>query len=368
MILAEITIFLESWAPPSIQESYDNSGLLTGNLEMDITRAILTLDCTEAVLDEAIALKANLIICHHPPFFTAMKRFTGSGMSQRILIKAIKNDLAIYAAHTNLDHATDGVSSFIADKLGLVNQQILQPLKGNMKKIVCYCPPAQCKEVLEAMLAAGAGTIGDYRDVSFLTTGTQTFMPLTGANPFSGTIGLRHTGDEQKIECIYGAWLEKGIIRAMLASHPYEVVAHEITTLDNEIIDKGAGIVAEFETALSPAQFLKLLSVNMKAEGIRYTSYDKPIRRVGCCGGSGSFLLEKAIAENCDAFVTADFKYHQFFEAEQRLMIADIGHFESEQFTSELLFIKLSQKFPNFELLLSKVHTNPIFYYNGNNC
>lgn len=368
MILKEVISFLEAWAPPSLQESYDNSGLLTGSSSLNITGALLTLDCTEAVLDEAIALGVNLVICHHPPFFTAIKRFNGTNESQRILIKAIKHDLAIYAAHTNLDHAAGGVSSFIADKLGLINKRILQPLNGHMKKIVCFCPPLQAPQVLDAMLAAGAGAIDTYSECSFQISGVQTFKPGPGSTPFSGTIGLRETGEEVRIECVYGAWLEAGIVRAMQDNHPYEVVAYDLIQLDNTLPDIGAGIVAEFEEAMRPQEFLALLSVTMNARGIRYTAYDKPVKRVACCGGSGSFLLGHALAAGCDAFVTADFKYHQFFESEQKLMIADIGHFESEQFTPELLYIKLSQKFPNFALLLSKVHTNPISYYNGNNC
>ncbi len=368
MNLTLITEFLEGWAPLSIQESYDNSGLLTGRPGMEVSGALLSLDCTEAVLDEAIAQGINLIICHHPPVFTGMKRFNGSNATERILIKAIRHDLAIYACHTNLDHAAGGVSSFIADKLGLVNKKVMQPLKGKLKKLVCYCPPSHSVQVLDALFGAGAGSIENYSNVSFQTTGTQTFMPVQGANPYSGTIGQLHTGEEVKLECVCTSWLENKIIKAMKDSHPYEVVAYDLIPLENELADYGAGIEGEFEEPMEVPDFLALVAGRMKADCIRHTAFDRPIKKVGCCGGSGSFLLQAAISAGCDAFITADFKYHQFFDAEQQILIADIGHFESEQYTPELLYSRLSEKFPNFALLLSRVHTNPIYYYNGNNC
>jgi len=362
--LSNILKQLEILAPPSYQESYDNSGLLTGSPDMEIKGAVICLDSTEAVIDEAISNGCNLVIAHHPIVFSGIKKLNGKNYVERTIIKAIKNDIAIYAIHTNLDNVRHGVNKVICDKLGLKNTTILAPKSGLLKKLVTYCPEPQVEAVKTALFAAGAGNIGNYDECSFSNSGTGTFRGNELSNPVVGEKGIRHHESEIRIEVIFEGYLMGGILNALRASHPYEEIAFDVYSLDNQYNNIGSGMVGDLENALSINDFLKSLKVQMKTGSIRYTSTEKNvIKRVAVCGGSGSFLLQDAIRSGADAFVTADFKYHQFFDGEGKLMIADIGHYESEQFTKELIYSFLNQKFTTFALRLSELNTNPINYF-----
>ena len=363
MKLAHLLDYLESIAPPAFQESYDNSQLLTGNRNMEITAALCTLDCTEAVVDEAIAAGCNLIVAHHPIVFGGLKQLTGRNYVERTIIKAIKNDIAIYAIHTNLDNVATGVNARIAERLGLIQTRILQPKTGLLAKLVTFCPHAQAQQVREALFAAGAGNIGNYDSCSFSTPGTGTFRGNENTNPFVGEKGQLHSETEERIEVIYPQHLGSQIVKALLAAHPYEEVAYDQIALQNAWAQTGSGMVGELPKEMSPEAFLEHLKTTMQATVIRFTPINKPIKRVAVCGGAGSFLLKAAKASNADAFVTADYKYHEFFDAENQLMIADIGHYESEQFTKQLLADRITEKFPTFAVRLSGVNTNPISYY-----
>ncbi len=363
MKLKEITDFLESYAPLAYQESYDNSGLITGNKEMEITGALICLDSVEAVIDEAIAIGCNLVIAHHPIVFSGLKKFNGSNYVERVIIKAIQNNIAIYAAHTNLDNVYNGVNARIAENLGLVNCKVLSPQKNTLKKLVTYCPVDKADEIRNALFAAGAGNISNYDECSFNNEGFGTFRAGDGAAPFVGEQGKRHVEKEIRIETIYPANFESKVLKALFAAHPYEEVAYDLYNLSNVANRIGAGLIGELVKESDEMEFLKLLKGTMKAEGIRYTSLKgKKIKKVAVCGGSGSFLLGDAIKNGADIFVTADFKYHQFFDAENRIVIADIGHYESEQYTGELFYDLLKEKFSTFALHLSKINTNPINY------
>ena len=363
MKLQEITNALEEIAPISYQESYDNSGLLIGDKKQEIKSALLCLDSTEAVIDEAIEKKCDLVIAHHPIIFSGLKRFNGNNEIERVVIKAIKNNIALYAMHTNLDNVSAGVNAKICQKLGIINTSILQVKTSIYKKLFTFCPIKQADLVRNALFEAGAGHIGDYSECSFNTLGFGTFKALENTQPFVGNVGERHTEKEEKIECVFPAHQQSKIVNALTNAHPYEEVAYDIVSLDNAANDVGSGMIGELATEMETKVFLEKIKENFSAAGIRYTKVLKEkVKRIAVCGGSGSFLLRDAIAQKADMFITADFKYHQFFEAENSIVIADIGHYESEQFTTELFYDILTKKFPTFAVHFSELNTNPINY------
>jgi len=363
MKIKEVTDYIESIAPLAYQESYDNAGYICGNAEAEVKAVLICLDSTEEVVDEALKTGANLIIAHHPIVFSGIKKITGKNYIERVLIKAIKNDITIYAAHTNLDNVFNGVNSKIAQKLGLVNSKILAPISGNLKKLITFCPQKQADQVRNALFEVGAGNIGNYDECSFNTLGTGTFRGGDNSNPFVGEKGKQHQEQEVKIEIIFPAHIQNKLINTLLKAHPYEEVAYDIIPLDNTNHLTGAGLIGELAQEMDEMSFLKHIKVQMQANGIRYTKLlGKKVKKVAVCGGSGSFLLKNAINAGADIFITADFKYHQFFDAENRIIIADIGHFESEQYTNELFYEILSKKITTFAVHLSKINTNPINY------
>lgn len=364
MKLAEITNYLESIAPLNYQEDYDNSGLIVGNAKDEINAALVALDCTEEIVDEAIAKNCNLIITHHPIVFKGLKKFNGKTYVERVVLKAIKNNIALYAIHTNLDHVAHGVSGEICKRLGIEHAKILAPKHNLLKKLVTFCPTAQVDQVRNALFEAGAGEIGNYSECSFNTAGTGTFKGGENAVPFVGEVGIKHHEAEVRIETIFKVQDERKVLLALLENHPYEEVAYDIYALTNKLDNVGAGMIGWLSQEMENVDFLNLIKQKMNAKVIRHTALlPKRIKKVAVCGGSGSFLLKDAIAAGADAFITADFKYHEFFDAEKRLIICDIGHYESEQFTSNLLIDNIQEKFPNFAIRLTEHNTNPINYF-----
>lgn len=364
MKLKEIIAYLEELAPPGSQESYDNAGLITGDPEMEVKQALVSLDCIEITIDDAIVKGCNLIIAHHPIVFRGMKKFSGNDYVSRTLRSAIKNDIAIYAMHTNLDNSRFGVNYEIGNRLGLKNLKVLAPKKDVLNKLVCYVPDEHLNEVREALFNAGAGSIGDYVECSFTTKGEGTYKPTEGTNPFEGKVGERSQVPETKLEVLVSIHKLSPVLNAMFTSHPYEEVAYEVYPLLNSNQYEGSGMIGELDEEMKETDFLHKLKETFNCEMIRHTQLlEKPIRRVAFCGGSGSFLLNKAISNKADIFVTGDFKYHEFFDADNSIVIADIGHFESEQFTSNLIADYLTKKFPKFAVHLTAVNTNPINYF-----
>lgn len=361
--IREVIDFLESWAPRAYQESYDNSGLLTGDRAWTVRSILTTLDCTEAVVDEAIQTGSNLIVAHHPIVFKGLKKLTGQNYVERTLIKAIKNDIAIYAIHTNLDNVATGVNKRIADKLGLKNLQILDPKRDTLSKLTTFIPRTHQSQVMAALHEAGVGQIGNYQDCSFRVDGVGYYRPNEKANPFLGTAGQLETTEEVRVEMIFPTHIQDQVLMALRSAHPYEEVAYYVSRLDNENQEVGSGLVGQLDTPEEPIEFLKRLKNVMSASCVRYTQPVKSqISKVALCGGSGSFLLPKAISTGADVYVSADFKYHEFFDADNRIMIVDIGHYESEQYTKELLAEVLREKFPTFAINFSKQVTNPTRY------
>ena len=365
MKVGDIVTYLESLAPPIYQEHYDNSGLITGSKDQEVSKVLVCLDSVEPVLDEAIRQNANLIIAHHPIVFSGLKSLTGKNYVERILIKAIKNDIAIYAIHTNLDNVIAGVNSEICARIGLVEPKILSPKSELLNKLVVFVPNDNLNEVRDAMFQAGAGNIGDYSEASFNSKGTGTFKPGVHTNPKIGKSGgPRESVEETKIEVLLEPHQLGSVLKAMHNAHPYEEVAYDIIPLDNSLLEVGSGMIGELETPMETTLFLRQLKDIFKCSVIRHTDLvKKTIATVAVCGGSGSFLLSKAIQQKADIFITGDFKYHEFFDADNQIVIADIGHYESEQYTSDLIVRKLSEKFPNFAFLLTEVDTNPVKYF-----
>ncbi|MDX1653443.1 MAG: Nif3-like dinuclear metal center hexameric protein [Brumimicrobium sp.] len=361
--IKDITRYLESLAPLSSQESYDNSGLLVGDSSQKVKGILLTLDCTEDIVEEAIRKNLNLIVAHHPIVFKGLKKINGKNYVERTVIKAIKNDVAIYAIHTNLDNYRWGVNFEIGKRIGLKNMSVLQPKVNTLKKLIVFCPSEDKDKVLKAMFGAGAGNIGNYSACSFETEGTGAFLPEEHANPAKGSIGKRESVDEMRLEVIF-SHAESAIIEAMKSAHPYEEPAYDIVPLGNENAYEGSGMIGELEKPVETRTFLSDLKKTFGCGVIRHTSLvNKTIRKVAFCGGSGSFLLPQAKAAGADIFITGDFKYHEFFDAEEKIIIADIGHYESEQFTPHLIHDVLKKKFINFAVHLSEVNTNPINYF-----
>lgn len=363
MKVKEIIQVIEQYAPLQFQESYDNAGLIFGRADQEVTNALITLDATEEVIDEAIAKGCNLVIAHHPIVFGGLKKINGNNYVERVAIKAIRHDIAVYAAHTNLDNVQNGVCAEMAVRLGLEQCRVLQPKRGLLKKLYTFVPVADAEKVRSALFAAGAGHIGNYSECSFNAAGEGTFKGGAGTDPYVGTPGERHFEGEIKLEVIFPVYLEGKILQALLGSHPYEEVAYDVISLDNAWQQVGSGLVGMLPEEMDEMQFLQHVKQQFKAGCMKYTALrGRPVKKVALCGGAGSFLLKQAIAAGADAYISSDFKYHEFFDADNQLIIADIGHFESEQFTVELFYHILTEKFRNFAPLKSTIKTNPVNY------
>ena len=364
MKITTIVSFLESLAHPSLQEHYDNAGLITGDADWDCTGIICSLDATEAVVKEAIQKKCNLIVAHHPIIFGGLKKINGKNYVEKTVIAAIKNDIAIYAIHTNLDNVIEGVNGKVAQLLGLKNVSVLSQKESILKKLFTFAPVDKAEQVRNAIFAAGGGHIGNYSECSFNAEGTGTFKAGDGADPYVGEVGKQHRENEIKIEVIFPSFLEIKIISALKTAHSYEEVAYDVITLSNTHQGIGSGIIGELPQALDEKNFLSRIKDIFQVPVVRHTSLlNHPIKKVAFCGGAGSFLISKALAAGADVYITADIKYHEFFDANNRMLIADIGHYESEQFTINLLQEVLGQKFPTFAVLKTEVKTNPVYYF-----
>jgi dinuclear metal center YbgI/SA1388 family protein len=367
MKIKEIISLLEQLAPPAYAEEYDNVGLLVGNAQNEVTGVLCTLDCIENVIDEAVLHKCNLIIAHHPIIFKGLKKLTGSNYVERTVMKAIKHDISIYAIHTNLDHVSDGVNKIICDKIGLNGTKVLKPKANILLKLAVFVPNADVEKIRNVLFLNGAGNIGNYSECDFELEGTGGYMANENANPVLGEKNIRHTENETRVEVIMPIYLKNKIVSAMIKAHPYEEVAYDVYELKNVNATVGSGMVGEFEKPMDIDIFKSQIKKAFGLGVIRHTQFLKDkIQRVAVCGGSGSFLLKDAISAGADVFITADFKYHEFFDSENQIVIMDIGHFESEQFTPHLLADYLKGHIKNiatFAVRLSEVETNPVKYF-----
>jgi dinuclear metal center YbgI/SA1388 family protein len=364
MRLREIIECIENYAPLKLQESYDNSGLIIGEKDRNVKKALLCVDVTEEVIEEANMNDCDLVISHHPLIFgKGVEKIGASTALERIIIMAIKDDIAIYAAHTNLDNSSEGLNRILCDKLGIKNNRIISPKTDMLRKLITFCPLDKAEGVREAIFKAGAGYIGNYDSCSFNIEGNGTFRGNDNANPYVGKKGKLHTEKEVRIETIYPEYLESKILKAMFAAHPYEEVAYDIYPLGNKFNNAGAGLIGELAKETEEKIFLEYIKKITKVPCIRHTKLSgRKLKKIAVCTGSGSFIIRDAISAGADMLVTADMKYHQFFDAEDKIVIADIGHYESEQFVKELLYMILNKKFPNFAFLISETNTNPVYY------
>ncbi|MFW5752253.1 MAG: Nif3-like dinuclear metal center hexameric protein [bacterium] len=363
MKISEIQKIIENFAPTALQEDYDNVGLVTGNSNLEVKGILICVDVTEEIIEEALSKNCNLIISHHPVIFSGLKKLTGNHYSERIILKALKNDIAIYSAHTNIDSVKNGVSFALARVIGLNQVQVLRPMKGILRKIVTFVPGSHEQKVREALFEAGAGHLGDYDSCSYNIKGTGTFRGLEGTNPFLGEKGKLSLEEETRIETIFPAYLSGKIVNALLESHPYEEVAYDIYPLENVHVNAGMGAIGVLEAPVIDEDFLLHVKDKLKAGVIRHTRLTgKRVQKVAVCGGSGISLLKDAIAAEADLFLTGDIKYHQFFDADNRVILADAGHYETEQFTKNIFFNMITKKMPNFAVYLSEINSNPINY------
>ncbi len=363
MRIQDVINHLQELAPLAYAEDFDNVGLLVGDKNEKLTGVLVTLDTLEAVVDEAIEQNCNLIVSFHPIIFKGLKKITGKTYVERVVLKAIKHNIAIFAIHTALDNALQGVNSIICDQLGLKNKRILLPQKGTIKKLATYVPKSNAQALRTALFAAGGGQIGNYDSCSFNTEGTGTYRGNEDSNPTIGEKGSLHQEDEIQISLTFQKHLESKLLDALFKNHPYEEVAFEVTTLDNYNQTIGMGMVGELEKERSEEEVLNHIKTTMKASCIKHSVLlGNPVKKVAVLGGSGSFAIGAAKQAGADIFVTADLKYHDFFSAENQIVVADIGHYESEQYTKTFLVDYLSKKITNFAIILSKTNTNPVKY------
>jgi dinuclear metal center YbgI/SA1388 family protein len=363
MTVQDVINHLQELAPLNYAEDFDNVGLLVGDKNQKVSGILVTLDTLEAVVDEAIENNCNLIVSFHPIIFKGLKKLTGKTYVERVVIKAIKHNVAIIAIHTALDNAFQGVNSIICDQLQLKNKKILIPQQGTLKKLQTYVPKDHAESLRSALFEAGAGNIGNYDSCSFNLQGTGTYRGNQDANPSYGEAGKLHKENETLISVVFQKHKQSKIVSALINKHPYEEVAYEITTLDNTNQYIGMGMIGELETEMNAEECLNYVKHKMNTAHIRHSKLiDRPIKKIVVLGGSGSFAISAAKAAGADLFVTADLKYHDFFIAENDIVLADIGHYESEQFTKSFLVDYLSKKITNFAVVLSKTNTNPVKY------
>ncbi len=363
MTVKDVTTLLESLAPLAQAEDFDNVGLLVGSNDMAVSGVLVTLDTLENVVDEAIANNCNLIVSFHPIIFKGLKKLNGATYVERVVMKAIKNDIAIYSMHTALDNSPNGVNAKICEVLGIQNPGILIPKRATVKKLTTYVPKEAAASLKEALFAAGAGNMGNYSHCSFTTEGVGSFRANEAANPTKGEIGQTHYEEEARVNMIFSSTMEGAVLAALFKNHPYEAVAYEVLTLENNDAHIGMGMVGDLKDPMEGLAFLKLLKVRMQAQGIRYSgNANRPVQRIAVLGGSGAFAIGAAKAAGADVLVTSDIKYHEYYQEEGKMLIADIGHYETEQFTKNLLVDYLTKKMPNFAVRLSESKTNPINY------
>ncbi|MFZ4456820.1 MAG: Nif3-like dinuclear metal center hexameric protein [Bacteroidales bacterium] len=363
MKISEITSAIESFAPLSLQESYDNSGIQLGNISLETDSALVCIDVNEEVIDEAISLNAKLIISHHPLIFKGLKSITGKDYIERSVVKALKNDITIYAAHTNLDNAWGGVSFKMAEKLGLQNVRILAELPDSLLKLVTFVPNENLEKVRNSLFEAGAGQIGNYDQCSYQSDGYGTFRAGEESSPFCGEKGELHTESETRLEVILPVYMKSKVVKSLYESHPYEEPAFDLIQLKNDFARAGAGVIGELPEEMDEIEFLQKIKADFQVEGLKYSPFlNKSVRKVALCGGSGAFLIGNALRAKADVYITGDIKYHDFFNNNDSILLVDAGHYESEQYTIELICEIIQKKFATFAVHFTKCKTNQINY------
>ncbi|TVZ52099.1 Nif3-like dinuclear metal center hexameric protein [Dokdonia sp. Hel_I_53] len=364
MKVHQVSVLLNDWAPLAYAEDFDNVGLLVGNTHQKVSNILVSHDALENVVDEAIRKDCNLIVCFHPIIFSGLKRLVGQNYVQRSVQKAIKNDIAIYAVHTGLDNMSKGVNFAMCNALDIDFPKILIPKKNHILKLTTYIPHTHTEQLLSALFDAGAGSIGNYDECSFTTKGNGTYRGNELSNPVLGEKGKRHTEPETQISISFEKHLQSKILNTLIATHPYEEVAYEVTTLQNALQTVGMGMIGDLKDKMSEKAFLAFAKAKFKTGNIRHSQLTgNSIQKVAVLGGSGAFAIEAAISQGADALITADLKYHDFYKAENKIILLDVGHYESERFTKNLIAGYLTEKISTFAIILSEENTNPINYF-----
>ena len=362
--IKDIIALLEAWAPPAAAEDFDNVGLLVGDANRICTGALITLDALDTVVDEAITKNCNFIISFHPIIFSGLKSITGKNYVEKTVLKALENKIAIYALHTALDNHPKGVNYGIAQKIGMQNNTFLLPKKDSLKKLRFYAPSESVEKIKEALFAEGAGALGNYTKCSFENEGLGQYQPNEEAQPSVGKKGEHTQVVETQVQLVFETHLQSKILHALHKVHPYEEIAFEIYTPENDNPNRGMGSIGVLSTPTNEEAFLQQLKKVFNPKCIRHSQLlGKPIQRVAVLGGSGSFAIGAAKQQKADVYITADLKYHDFYQAEGELLLIDLGHYESEQFTKNLILDYLSKKMPNFAFILAATNTNPINYF-----
>ena len=364
MKIKEFIKHFEQIIPIKQAEDFDNVGLLCGNPDRKISGVLVAHDALESVIDEAVEKNFNMVLCFHPIIFSGLKSITGKNYVERAVLKALENKVAIYAIHTAFDNDYFGVNYKICEVLGLKNQNILMPKQNQLKKLEVYVPVESAENLKNAFFEAGAGNIGFYDECSFSINGNGTFRPLEGSNPVTGNHNERENANEVLLSVIFEDYKKNQILFAMKQNHPYEEVAYQLISLENENQYTGLGRFGDLENEMEESDFLKFVKEKFNLNVIRYNSLPhKKIKRVGVLGGSGASGIKSAMSAKCDAYLTGDVKYHDFFSGEDKMLICDIGHFESEQFVTQQLFEILSEKFTTFAVAKTSQKTNPVNYF-----
>lgn len=362
--IKNIINLLDKWAPPAYSEEFDNVGLLVGDASIKCKGILVCLDSIESVVDEAIEEKCNLIVCFHPIVFSGLKKITGKNYVERAVIKAIKNNIAIFALHTRLDNHPEGVNKILIDKIGVVSSKVLIPKPSGIKKLSTYVPIENSESVLDALHKVGAGAIGNYTECSFTLEGKGNFKGDHASNPRLGKPLEKKQVNEIQIQVVFESHLKQIIENTLLNTHPYESVAYEIYTLDNTLSSVGMGRIGILKKPMEELEFLSFIKNKLNSQAIRHSPLTgKKIKTIAVLGGSGSFAIADCKKQNADAFITADLKYHQFYEGEKELLLIDVGHYESEQFIKKLIFDYLTKKMPSLAIVLSRSKTNPVNYF-----
>ncbi len=363
MRIAEIIKVLETLAPLNRAEDFDNVGLLLGNKHAEATGVLVCHDALETVVDEAISKNCNLIVAFHPIIFSGLKSITGKNYVERSVMKMLKNDIALYAIHTALDNDSNGVNKYLADALGIIDCRFLMPKKNHLLQLVTYVPENEVEKVKNALFAAGGGHISNYSECSFSSVGMGTFKPEERAQPVIGAVGTRTEIPEMKIELLFERGQQVALLRALKEAHPYEEVAYQVYALENDSSNAGLGMIGNLTTEWSETDFLHLVKEKLQLPFLRHSAFtSKKIKLVALLGGSGSSGIQAAKNAGADAYITADLKYHDFFSAENQLLLIDAGHYETEQFIKSKIADFLKEKLPNFAIILANTNTNPVNY------
>ncbi|MBP5687674.1 MAG: Nif3-like dinuclear metal center hexameric protein [Muribaculaceae bacterium] len=362
MKVKEITDAIEAVAPLYLQESWDNSGMQVGDQDSEVTGVVLCTDVREEIVDEAIERGANMIISHHPLLFRGLKKIVGRSYQERIVAKAIKNDITIYCAHTNMDSAVGGVNFKMAEKLGMTGVRVLDPQQGTQRKIVVFVPTEAVAMVEKAMCDAGAGRLGNYDNCTYSMNGEGHYRALDGAEPWAGKVGEKHSEPEVRLEVLVHKALCGRVVAAMIKAHPYEEPAFDIIALENGDKYAGLGVIGDVEPQ-DARGFLEKVKNAFEVEAVRYSgNLDRQVRRVAMCGGAGADFIGLAMSQGADVYITGDMKYHEFQGNEERIILADIGHYESEHYTKEIFYDIISKKNPNFAVDFAKSEKNQVKY------